>query len=333
MNNSRYRNFCYQFDDPHISEPIKVDINECITVNNFKKKVATILNIQNSKLSIENPPKEDNLEEITEKYTFKLKYKDRCDNINFCLPDKKLYHIDDAYKMNFNQVISSLREKHIFYSDEMARKHLHFKLYQNNLPKTEYPFLAIPKGASIDIEYDCEAVILNYDYNKFIFAKNEAAVNAYNLIKSAYEKSQNVTITCNDTKVEYSDRLLNSNKYKISVNFIVTFKLKDKSGLTQKLTLDYLSTVANAQKLLREKYPDKNDCRLVLKDDKKDEMKSRDRLLREGDRKNFLEKIFYFNFKGKFEPPSAPASPNRPSKLSSSAISVNDIFEEEEEEA
>lgn len=255
--NKMMKTFYYQFIDPLFFNPIQVNVKECPTINDLKKKIATFLNIDYYHLTVENQPKEKFLEKITENFVFIIKFPHRRTNITFFLPISKTIHIENGHKMKYDEIIDSFKQNQLYYSDKCIKSHVLFKIFDKELPHIEYPFLAIPAGICINVKMNCETVILKYGNKNFVFSENEFVSEAYKLIKETYEGCHSVTIQKNEGKLNESDKLKKFTSYEVKVIFKVTFK-NIENWNEDDIFLDFMSTVSDAQKQLYNKNENSN---------------------------------------------------------------------------
>ena len=175
-------------------------------------------------------------------------------NIRFSIYPMTLIEIDNCDKMEFEEIITSFKDKHLFYSNE-CKKYMKFTINGKEVPHNKYPLLTVPNNSTVNFKVDTDVVILKYGYNNFIFVNNEWASNAFNYIKGTYRGCNYVSIQEANSKkpINPYDNLKKNSQYSIRVIFRITFHCIDKYFIYQ-FDLDFLSaTVSDAKKQLADK--------------------------------------------------------------------------------
>lgn len=243
------KTFYFQFIDPPFIKPIQVNVKECLTIEELTKKIAAYFNLPYYHFNVENQPKERLLEKITEKFVFILRLPNRRTDITFLFLKSITINLKNGYKLNYEEIIRSFQKSQLYYSNKCIQNHIQFKIFDKELPHIEYPLLAIPNGICVNVKIGCETVNLKYDINNFIFAENEKASEAFDLIKKTYEGCDSVLIQANKKKLTEFDSLKKSVSYEITVYYKVTFK-NIENWDENLLYLDFLSTVSDVKKQL-----------------------------------------------------------------------------------
>lgn len=221
----------------------------CRTASDLKKQIATDLHISVDNLYIESLPQEAKIEQISHELIISVL--NRCINIEFVFPNGQFFSIPNSYKLEFEEIISSFKSNHLYYSNE-SKKQIQFIVNGKEAPHIQYPLLAVPHSSRVFVKMRCNVVIIKYGSNKFIFIENEPASNAFNFIKSVYKNCSYVSIqnSISATQIKPADKLQISGKYSVKVFYDISFKCIDKPPFMYFLKMDFLSNVSDAQKML-----------------------------------------------------------------------------------
>lgn len=267
---------------PIFTKSIKVDINKYPKISDLQKLIANDLHIKNSQLTIESQPPEQQIKNLPNNYTFQISIHSFCPNLDFYFPDGKIVQIKNGYQMKIGQIIQSLRQEDIHYSDNCIKKNFRLAVSGKKLKKTDFPFFSAQPDTKIEVELIGDIVTLNYGEENFVFSGNEPVTNAIDYIQQILNKSSFRNPKPTDLPPKYArpnknskssksskrvsnpevyilndqNRRISSNEvlksfinYTVQVNFTFSFCHIKKSDRIN-LKIDYLSTVFDSQKYL-----------------------------------------------------------------------------------
>lgn len=250
--------------DPPYSKGIEVDYTNCKTEDSLKKLIADAFFIESSQITIENIPKNKILDSKVTEYNIAIINNSK--SIKFKLPNLTTLTIKDGYKMKYKDIIKEFESRKTYVSlsaEDNLRINFSSKYCKGSeLKKIGYPFLGVPKNATVNVVTTDSFVILEFNEIKFYLLDTDTIRIAHDLIFEAFRKEisyDSIEITKEGTKdpLPGSYKLKKKEKYYIHVK--VTFEFKNLSNSKYDLiyALDYFTTVSDAQQYLFSKHQKK----------------------------------------------------------------------------
>lgn len=226
------KKFNYTFLGSGIKKPIEVDLNECKTVSDLKRKIAIENNLNDDQIVFQILPEKTQLKDIPQSFLFIIK--------DFTAKNNPFPKGNDLkIKKNKEKYISNK-----FYEFEKEGFY-----YSPSFKKFNITVDPITNKIEIKGKY----ITLNYGQHNFTFTEKEFVDSAYHLIKKVFNDSYSISIQRDGKKLLYTQSLITGRRYRITVTYQIVFQ---NESLNSNQFLDYLSTVFDAQQRLLIVYND-----------------------------------------------------------------------------
>ena len=226
------KKFSYTFLGSGIKKPIEVDLNECKTVSDLKRKIATENNLNDDQIVFQILPEKTQLKDIPQSFLFIIK--------DFTAKNNPFPKGNDLK-------IKKNKEKYI--SNKFCEFEKEGFYYSPSFKKFNITVDPITNKIEIKGKY----ITLNYGQNNFTFTEKEFVESAYHLIKKVFNDSHSISIQRDGKKLLYTQSLITGRRYRITVTYQIVFQ---NESLNSNQFLDYLSTVFDAQQRLLIVYND-----------------------------------------------------------------------------
>ncbi|KAK8896206.1 hypothetical protein M9Y10_014101 [Tritrichomonas musculus] len=226
------KKFNYTFLGSGIKKPIEVDLNECKTVSDLKRKIATENNLNDDQIVFQILPEKTQLKDIPQSFLFIIK--------DFTAKNNPFPKGNDLK-------IKKNKEKYI--SNKFCEFEKEGFYYSPSFKKFNITVDPITNKIEIKGKY----ITLNYGQNNFTFTEKEFVESAYHLIKKVFNDSYSISIQRDGKKLLYTQSLITGRRYRITVTYQIVFQ---NESLNSNQFLDYLSTVFDAQQRLLIVYND-----------------------------------------------------------------------------
>ena len=246
---NKTRSFTYSIPELSISrKSIKVESKECKTLNDLKKKIASIHHINEDELHFEKETAKK-IKKFDDGHNFELIFHSSHPDINLLLPSGKKILIKDCYKMKFNEIFPFIEKGGNYYTQTLINNNILLYFNQNKIERNGFPFVKSSNNSSYELRFTGKTVTLKYGKFLFTASENENSDEVINLIKKPY---QNLNVSIFDSDGNKPLKIKSNNNYIIRVEKYVKFTNIYFSDVSKFIYVDFFENrfFKNSKKLI-----------------------------------------------------------------------------------
>lgn len=251
------KTFVCNLSNFHLKKQVKIDTSQCRTGEDFKKKVASELELKEHQFKIDNPPTKEQINSKIDKIDLNITFTNLSDKIVFKLPNSKQILIRIDTYSNKKQLIDLFKIKEIYFH-ERTIEFLHFHLC-GVLLQPGFIFSVAPEGSIVHITATKNLITIKLHDYQFIFFEGQRCVEASTLIYNFLKKPEIFEIQNSITHETISDADFLSNKiqYYVHNRKIIQFcHISSPDCIVN--SIDVLTTIAELKGLLANIFSEKN---------------------------------------------------------------------------
>ncbi|KAK8867265.1 hypothetical protein M9Y10_010243 [Tritrichomonas musculus] len=302
---NKMRSFFYSIPELSISSKIiRVNIDECQTIYDLKKKIAADHRIPDEILFFNTKHKQVELKKTAVYTNFELKIRHPSPDIVISLTNEISVTIKNGYKMKYEEIFQFTEKVGFYFSQKCIANDITLFFEKKEISSEGFPFLISKKGTCFELKVKSSIVMVKYDKVRFIFSNRENVSEAKRLVGKVFPDS---VIKIRNSSGSTTFTLRSEEKYRIRVEKSVKFIDIDNDSVESIINLDKFDTILYAKEsLIDEQLPLLPLNNLILYDSNKNKISDQEKKICAI---QDISKCFYYKVNIEKRPESAPTSP------------------------